>query len=147
MGDQKIELNKNTFYLCTMCRGMFLVRKKGDNPDDKDFGRCFGNAPHVFFPGNSYRLARALEVLDQRKLTVEARIRSLISSERPLTRPSDIGLSPLSVTLDELLAAGFTTEQVTVICSRHAVQEHFARFEHQDPAGSKTPAAALTGRP
>lgn len=61
MGDQKIELNKNTFYLCTMCRGMFLVRKKGDNPDDKDFGRCFGNAPHVFFPGNSYRLARALK--------------------------------------------------------------------------------------
>jgi len=47
--------------------------------------------------------------------------------------------------VDELLAAGFTTEQVTVICSRHAVQEHFARFEHQDPAGSKTPAAALTG--
>ena len=50
-------------------------------------------------------LAQQLEVLGQRKATVEARIRSLISSERPLTRPGDIQLSPLSVTLDELLAA------------------------------------------
>jgi hypothetical protein len=45
----------------------------------------------------------------------------------------------------ELLAAGFTPEQVTVVCSEVAVQQHFKQFEHQDPAGTKTPAAALTG--
>ncbi|HWQ54055.1 MAG TPA: TolC family protein [Bryobacteraceae bacterium] len=50
-------------------------------------------------------LAQQLEVLGQRKATVEARIRSLIVSERPLTRPSGVQLSPLSVTLDEILAA------------------------------------------
>ncbi len=50
-------------------------------------------------------LAQQLEVFNQRKATIEARIRSLISTERPLTRPSDIQLSPLPVTLDELLTA------------------------------------------
>ncbi len=45
----------------------------------------------------------------------------------------------------ELLAAGFTQDEITVICSREAVQKHFARFEHQDPAGAHTPAAVATG--
>jgi hypothetical protein len=45
----------------------------------------------------------------------------------------------------DLLAAGFTTEQVTVICSAETVQRHFKQFEHQDPAGKHTPAAALAG--
>ncbi len=45
----------------------------------------------------------------------------------------------------ELLAAGFSEEQITVICSEAAVQRHFGLFEHQDPAGTNTPAAALAG--
>ena len=45
----------------------------------------------------------------------------------------------------DLLAAGFTVEQTTVICSADAVQRHFKQYEHQDPAGKHTPAAALTG--
>jgi hypothetical protein len=45
----------------------------------------------------------------------------------------------------ELLAAGFTTEQITVICSAETVQRHFKQYEHQDPAGKHTPAAALAG--
>ncbi|MBI3840207.1 MAG: hypothetical protein HY288_19980 [Planctomycetia bacterium] len=47
--------------------------------------------------------------------------------------------------VDELRAAGFTKDQVTVICSEATVQRHFEQFEHQDPAGTNTPAAALTG--
>jgi outer membrane protein, heavy metal efflux system len=50
-------------------------------------------------------LAQQLELLDQRRATSEARIRSLISTERPLTRPTEIQLTPLPVTLDELLSA------------------------------------------
>jgi hypothetical protein len=45
----------------------------------------------------------------------------------------------------ELLAAGFTRDQITVVCSESAVQEHFKSYEHQDPAGEHTAAAALTG--
>jgi len=45
----------------------------------------------------------------------------------------------------ELLAAGFTKEQVTVVCSAEIVQRHFQQFEHQDPAGTNTPAATLAG--
>jgi hypothetical protein len=45
----------------------------------------------------------------------------------------------------QLLDGGFATDQITVICSEETVQKHFAQFEHQDPAGSKTPAALLAG--
>lgn len=42
-----------------MCRGMFTVRKNSGAENGKDFGLCFGGAPHIFFPGNSYRLAES----------------------------------------------------------------------------------------
>ncbi len=45
----------------------------------------------------------------------------------------------------ELLAAGFSDKQITVICSEKAVERHFKAFEHQDPAGAHTAAAGLTG--
>lgn len=63
MGDQKIVLGKKTFYLCQMCRGMFTIRKldAGTITETTQFGRCFGNAPHIFFPGNSYQLARSVK--------------------------------------------------------------------------------------
>src|SRR5947208_3210814 len=47
--------------------------------------------------------------------------------------------------VDDLLAAGFTTDQITVVCSEESVKRHFARFEHQDPAGTETPGAAIAG--
>jgi hypothetical protein len=47
--------------------------------------------------------------------------------------------------VSELLAAGFSKEQITVICSEETIRKHFAEYEHQDPAGSKTPAAAIAG--
>jgi hypothetical protein len=45
----------------------------------------------------------------------------------------------------ELAAAGFSNDQITVICSAEAVQRHFKEFEHQEPAGKHAPAAAVTG--
>jgi len=47
--------------------------------------------------------------------------------------------------VSDLLAAGFTTEQITVVCSEEAVKKQFRPYEHQDPAGTNTPAAAATG--
>jgi hypothetical protein len=45
----------------------------------------------------------------------------------------------------QLLAEGFTSEQITVICSDKNVESHFERFHHQDRAGEHTPEAAMTG--
>jgi hypothetical protein len=44
-----------------------------------------------------------------------------------------------------LLAAGFTPEQITVVCSDDAKERYFRQFEHQDPAGTHTPRNALVG--
>ena len=50
-------------------------------------------------------LAQQLEILAQKKATLEARIRSLLNSERPLGRPADVRLSPLAIGLEDLLSA------------------------------------------
>jgi phage tail tape-measure protein len=47
--------------------------------------------------------------------------------------------------VQRLQAAGFTTEQITVICSDETKERHFRQFEHQEKAGSNTPAAVATG--
>jgi hypothetical protein len=44
-----------------------------------------------------------------------------------------------------LLAAGFSKEHITVLCSDEAKERNFREFEHQDPAGKHTPSAAITG--
>jgi hypothetical protein len=45
----------------------------------------------------------------------------------------------------ELLEAGFTTDEITVICSDEDKEKYFRSFEHQEPAGAMTPKAALGG--
>lgn len=47
--------------------------------------------------------------------------------------------------VERLLAEGFSKDQITVICSDEAKERHFKEFEHQEPAGTNTPAAAATG--
>jgi hypothetical protein len=47
--------------------------------------------------------------------------------------------------VEQLLAAGFTKDQITVICSDDTKERYFREFEHQEQAGSNTPAAAATG--
>lgn len=44
-----------------------------------------------------------------------------------------------------LLQAGFTREHITVLCSDETKERYFHEFEHQDPAGTHTPAAAVVG--
>jgi hypothetical protein len=44
-----------------------------------------------------------------------------------------------------LLAAGFTKEHITVVCSDETKERHFREFEHQDPAGTHTTSAAVVG--
>ena len=56
---------------------------------------------------------------------------------------SSIGAADQAVS--NLLAAGFTHEQITVICSDEVREQYFREFEHQKPAGAKTPAAAAIG--
>lgn len=47
--------------------------------------------------------------------------------------------------VEELLAAGFTVEQITVVCSDPQKERNFELFHHQDPAGTTTPAKAVAG--
>ncbi len=47
--------------------------------------------------------------------------------------------------VSRLLAAGFTSQHITVVCSDETKERHFREFEHQEKAGSNTPAAAATG--
>src|SRR3989442_9263088 len=49
-------------------------------------------------------LAQQIELLAQKKLLAEARIRSLLNSELPLGRPADIQQSPLPLKLESILA-------------------------------------------
>jgi hypothetical protein len=65
--------------------------------------------------------------------------------ERPIRVGIFDSVRQADIAVEQLLSAGFTKEQITVICSERAIQKHFAEYEHQDPAGSKTPAAALAG--
>jgi hypothetical protein len=44
-----------------------------------------------------------------------------------------------------LLAAGFTKDQITVMCSDQTKERYFQEFEHQEPAGTYTPTAAIAG--
>jgi hypothetical protein len=47
--------------------------------------------------------------------------------------------------VEGLHQAGFTKDQITVICSDQAKEAHFAEYEHQQPAGSRTPLSTATG--
>jgi len=44
-----------------------------------------------------------------------------------------------------LLNTGFTQEQITVVCSDETKERYFREFEHQEPAGTFTPGATITG--
>lgn len=47
--------------------------------------------------------------------------------------------------VENLLKAGFTKDQITVICSDKHRERLFQEFEHQDPAGTTTPEKAIAG--
>ena len=47
--------------------------------------------------------------------------------------------------VQQLLAAGFSQAQITVVCSDETKERYFSEFEHQHPAGTFTPAASIAG--
>ena len=65
------------------------------------------------------------------------------------TRPIRVGVfdsvEKACRAVHNLLAAGFTKEQITVICSDKHRERLFKEFEHQDPAGTTTPEKAIAG--
>jgi hypothetical protein len=44
-----------------------------------------------------------------------------------------------------LIAAGFTQDQITVVCSDETKERYFSEFDHQQPAGTHTSTAAIAG--
>jgi hypothetical protein len=66
-----------------------------------------------------------------------------------LQRPVRAGVFATVATAGEavqrLLNAGFSKDQITVICSDETKEQYFREFEHQQPAGANTPAAAALG--
>lgn len=65
--------------------------------------------------------------------------------ERPVRAGLFATLQGADTAVRELLNAGFTKEEITVVCSDQHKERHFREFEHQDPAGTYTPKAALAG--
>jgi hypothetical protein len=74
---------------------------------------------------------------------------TLASAQERLDRPIRVGvfstLAAADRAVDGLLAAGFSRDEISVMCSDESVERHFKEFEHQKPAGSHTPAAAAAG--
>src|SRR5262245_20552569 len=44
-----------------------------------------------------------------------------------------------------LIQAGFRRDQISVLCSDKAKEQHFREFDHEDPAGTHTPEAMAAG--
>lgn len=65
--------------------------------------------------------------------------------ERPLRVGVFSTIRAADCAVDNLLREGFTSEQISVVCSDRVKEEHFSQFEHEEPAGSYTPAAVAVG--
>lgn len=67
----------------------------------------------------------------------------------PSARPIRVGVfdsvEKAHQAVRNLLDAGFTKEQITVICSDKHRERLFKEFEHQDPAGTTAPEKAIAG--
>ncbi|HQU44246.1 MAG TPA: hypothetical protein PK867_15605 [Pirellulales bacterium] len=66
-----------------------------------------------------------------------------------LERPIRVGvfstIRAADCAVDNLLKAGFTPDQISVVCSDQTKEEHFHAFEHEEPAGSHTATAVAVG--
>ena len=64
-------------------------------------------------------------------------------------RPIRVGVFSTVAGADRVIAAfladGFHHDQISVLCSDPAREAHFSEFEHEQPAGTHTPAAAAAG--
>lgn len=65
--------------------------------------------------------------------------------ERPVRAGVFTTVSQAQNAIQRLLAAGFSHDQISVVCSDAHKERYFREFERQSPAGSHTPEAAATG--
>src|SRR5687768_1357993 len=76
-----------------------------------------------------------------------ANIRAVIMTT--VTRPIRFGVFPTIAGADQavgdLVAAGFTKDEISVVCSNEVIEKHFEEFHHEDPAGTTTPRNAAVG--
>lgn len=72
-----------------------------------------------------------------------------MAASQPLQKSVRAGVfssvSAADLAVSRLMEAGFTTKEITVICSDEAKEQRFHAFEHQDPAGSNTDTAVVAG--
>jgi hypothetical protein len=68
-----------------------------------------------------------------------------LSEEKPVRAGVFDDVAAARNAVNMLKEGGFTDEEITVICSDETKERVFRHFEHQDPAGANTPAAAATG--
>jgi hypothetical protein len=73
----------------------------------------------------------------------------MMTSPRTDTPPLEVGvfdsIDDARRAVHSLLDAGFTHEHITVVCSDETKELYFKEFDHQQPAGTHTPAATIAG--
>ena len=66
-----------------------------------------------------------------------------------VARPIRVGIYSTLASADQavgdLVAAGFTKDEISVVCSNEHIERHFEAFHHEDPAGTTTPRNAAIG--
>ncbi|MEX0716459.1 MAG: hypothetical protein WD066_07730 [Planctomycetaceae bacterium] len=65
--------------------------------------------------------------------------------QRPVRAGVFAEVAHAEVAVRNLLQAGFTRDEITVVSSDETKERHFREFEHQEPAGTFTPATAAVG--
>ena len=65
--------------------------------------------------------------------------------ERPVRAAVFSSVSRARAAVDSLRMAGYSDNEITVVCSDATKEQYFRELEHQQPAGSNTPAAAAVG--
>lgn len=66
-------------------------------------------------------------------------------TQRPVRAGVFADAASASAAVDGLLAAGFTVEHISVVCSDPGVAARFSRYTHDAPAGATTAASAGAG--
>lgn len=67
------------------------------------------------------------------------------TSEKPIRAAIFTEIAETDSAVKRLLEAGFTTAEITVICSDDTKERYFRQYEHQDQAGRNVPVAAGIG--
>lgn len=67
------------------------------------------------------------------------------SRERPVRAAVFVSLAETRHVVESLRNAGFSDDEITVVCSDETKEKYFRELEHQRPAGANTPLAATVG--